>query len=63
MYLQRDGYYQDVPCSTQLNQFVCNKQQNWRPVFLINDNITDYGSSIGNIFDYWLNGTKLIIKY
>ena len=40
----------DYPCWYSMNQFICGEQVNWRPIFKINNNVSDY---TGAVSDFW----------
>ena len=54
--------YNDAPCRTTYNQFICNKAQNWRPIFKISSGMADYGGT-SNVYEYWFNGTSNYDNY
>ena len=53
--------FKDVSCETYfISQFICNKLQNWRPIFKISDNLADYGSG-SDSGDFWISGPSKVI--
>ena len=50
--------FKDVSCSTYTaSQFICNVEQNWRPIFKISNNLADYGGETYSSY-YFTQGTS-----
>ena len=50
--------FNDVDCSrSDFSQFICNLEQNWRPIFKLTTDVTDFGGE-NNSYFYYLNGNS-----
>ena len=47
--------WDDVQCENQKYQFICNLEENWRPIFKITTGLPDYGGE-SNVRYYWIQG-------
>ena len=60
--LYPQGDFDDTWCTYSLTQFICNAPQTWRPIFKINNNVSDYGKE-SNVYQYWTNGSSTNLNY
>ena len=59
---ESDGEANDYSCDQSRSQFVCNSATNWRPIFKISTNVSDYGNQ-ENSFQFWKNGDNNFNDY
>ena len=52
-----DNVYDDSACADENDQIICNLYQNWRPIFKISSNLSDYGGQTDSC-SYWINGNN-----
>ena len=54
-YMYSDETWDDVGCEYEMNQFICNLEENWRPIFKITGGLADYGGK-SEVASYWTEG-------
>ena len=54
-YMYADQTLDDAGCEYQIHQFICNLQENWRPLFKITGGLPDYGGE-SEVASYWTQG-------